>query len=444
MDNVLSARFNFVVIFSMTLLLPCLAGFFPKPVDAKVNRTHTLAPDMFTLTLVKQYVPTKRNGQIVGHKTAYFGNVFIGQPAQEFTVVFDTGSGHLFVPSSACTSTTCTHHRRFSESLSSSAILLNHDGEEVAPSSSRDQVAIYYGTGEIRGDFIQDSVCLTPGYSDAKVDCVQLRVILATEMTPDPFLEFEFDGVIGLGLESLAVDPEYSFMGQMMKMGHMREPRIGVFISRSDDVPSEIAFGGHDERRTMTDLNWAPVVSPELGYWQVKIRNIRIGDQTLDLCETGECIAIVDTGSSLLGVPKEHLEQTHWNLARRVTDGRTELDCRDFPGPTIHFDLGDFSIAVDAQDYSRPAALKVKDAKRNTETIICRASLLPVDMQQTHTSHVFIFGEPVLRKYYTSYDYAQHRIGFALATSPERPEFSSRSVVGAPEASTPVPSEVTV
>jgi len=201
---------------------------------------------------------------------------------------------------------------------------------------------------------------------------------------------------------------------------------------------------GHDERRTSTDLSWAPVVSPESGYWQVKIWHVRIGDETLDMCETGECIAIVDTGSSLLGVPKQHLEQTHWKLARRVTDGRTQLDCRDFPGPTIQFDLGDFSIAVDAKDYSRPAALKVKDAKKESETIICRASLLPIDTQQTHASDMFILCESVLLNYYMSCDSAQRRNGFALARSPERREFSTRSVVGAPNPSTPVPSKVNV
>ena len=78
----LSARINIVFIFSMALLPPCLS-FFGKPVDATGNRTDGQDPDMFTLTLIKQYVPMKRNGQVVAHKTAYFGHVFIGQPAQD-------------------------------------------------------------------------------------------------------------------------------------------------------------------------------------------------------------------------------------------------------------------------------------------------------------------------------------------------------------------------
>jgi len=445
MAHLLLPRGNIVAVVVVSMmLLPCLGSFFTKPGDATANRSGGQAPDMFTLTLIKQYVPMNRNGQIVAHKTAYFGHIFIGEPSQEFTVVFDTGSGHLFVPSATCESPTCRQHRRFSEHLSSTSMIMNHDGQEVVPSSPRDQVAIVYGTGEILGDFVQDHVCLSPGYSDAKVDCVQLRVILATEMTPDPFMEFEFDGVIGLGLESLTVDPAFSFMGQMIKTGHMREPRIGVFISRSDDVPSEITFGGHDADRAVTQLHWVPVASPESGYWQAKIWHVRIGNETLDVCEAEGCVAIVDTGSSLLGVPKEASTQINWKLARKVTDGRSKLDCRGFPGPSIHFDMGGFEVSLDAEDYSRPAALHVNDVKMGTQTLLCRASLLPIDMNQTHSVPVFVFGEPVLAKYYTSYDYARQKIGFTLASSPADSEVFSYNVLGAPSENVPDPIVVDV
>jgi len=58
---------------------------------------------MYTVQLSKQYVPVETNGGSVVHKTAYFGTVHVGFPVpQKFTVVFDTGSAHLFLPSSGC------------------------------------------------------------------------------------------------------------------------------------------------------------------------------------------------------------------------------------------------------------------------------------------------------------------------------------------------------
>jgi hypothetical protein len=155
------------------------------------------------------------------HKTAYFGKVYVGLPdMQEFSVVFDTGSGHLLLPSGACASKTCRQHRRFNRTASKSAIDIDHDGNPVSPhATDRDQVEIAFGTGEVVGDFVYETVCLQDlsGTDQAhqQPGCVQVRVILATEMTEEPFHAFQFDGVLGLGLQSLSVDPEFSVLRQM-------------------------------------------------------------------------------------------------------------------------------------------------------------------------------------------------------------------------------------
>merc|ERR1719149_286539 len=51
---------------------------------------------------------------IVSQKSVYFGSVSIGFPsAQNFTVVFDTGSAHLVLPSVQCVSEACLAPRRY-------------------------------------------------------------------------------------------------------------------------------------------------------------------------------------------------------------------------------------------------------------------------------------------------------------------------------------------
>lgn len=47
------------------------------------------------------------------HKTEYWGSVSMGEPAQNFKVIFDTGSGNLILPGKDCNSAACTEHKRY-------------------------------------------------------------------------------------------------------------------------------------------------------------------------------------------------------------------------------------------------------------------------------------------------------------------------------------------
>jgi hypothetical protein len=127
--------------------------------------TGSQASHVHTIPLRKQYVPIKGStGSIVAYKTAYFGQIHVGAPEpQAFTVVFDTGSGHLILPSTVCTSETCAKHRRFSLEASGSAVDIDHEGTPLAPGiapEQRNQVAITFGTGQVMGQFVRDDVCL--------------------------------------------------------------------------------------------------------------------------------------------------------------------------------------------------------------------------------------------------------------------------------------------
>lgn len=408
---------------------------------------NVLAKPLVTVQLDKQYVPLKKGDRVVSHKTAYFGSIYVGFPKQQrFTVVFDTGSGHLFVPSIACATPTCLRHQRYSRSESSSAIDIDHSGAEVSRGTTeRDQVSISFGTGDVLGEFVQDVVCLSKlGNSNQSTteppsDCIKVRVITASEMTEEPFYNFAFDGVVGLGLSALAVDPEFSYFGEMAKRNVLPEAQFGFFLSRSDEIPSEISFGGHDDRRVAEPLRWAQVMQPELGYWQVPISSVQIGGKPVPICESGKCVGIVDSGTSLLGVPSQSLRDVHWKLARKIPGDPSELDCRQAAGPEVVFNLGGFEISLGPEDYSRPTAMRVESNTTDQVQVVCRASLLPVNMAADGGNPLtWILGEPVLRKYYTAFDWKKQEIGFALAKQPTPAQSeatateTAHSVIGAP------------
>merc|ERR1719502_1916044 len=88
----------------------------------------------YLVQLRRESVPVKRKGEVVSHKTSYSGVLSVGvgnQVPQEFRVVFDTGSGHVVLPSSDCKSESCLMHRRYNHFRSPSATPINSDGSEV-------------------------------------------------------------------------------------------------------------------------------------------------------------------------------------------------------------------------------------------------------------------------------------------------------------------------
>merc|ERR1719356_889901 len=108
-------------------------------------------------------MPLHASGGMVMYKSAYYGQISIGSPAQAFHVVFDTGSGHLVIPSTLCKSGSCIKHQRYKRRASLTATDIDGDETTVYPGQSRDQITVTFGTGEISGVFVRDNVCLGEG-----------------------------------------------------------------------------------------------------------------------------------------------------------------------------------------------------------------------------------------------------------------------------------------
>merc|ERR1719298_27715 len=116
----------------------------------------------------------------VVHKTAYYGKLEVGTPRQPFTVVFDTGSGNLMLPSTYCRTKACTMHKAFNRDASTTADDIQADGSPAHKGTPRDQITVTFGTGEISGIFLQDDVCIGSM-------CTNMQFVGATDETDDPF-----------------------------------------------------------------------------------------------------------------------------------------------------------------------------------------------------------------------------------------------------------------
>jgi len=394
-------------------------------------------------------VPVIRDGKVVSHKTSYSGALSLGSPAQDFRVVFDTGSGHLVLPSSACKNETCLEHHQYNISNSMTATAINVNGFPCLLSEDLcDLVTIGYGTGKVKGYFVRDQMCLG---NDSNA-CIEVSAVMGVEMSNHPFRSFRFDGVLGLGLKQLSVAPEFSFLNRLMGVESITTFQFGVFLApgaQSADH-SEIAMGGYNSKRVLTPLSWAPLAKVSLGYWQIRIKELKIAGRTLDLCQDGSCHGIVDAGTSHLGIPRSNFDEFMNTLS---VDNGGAASCADITAPEVEIVLESFVLSIGPRHYMRPlplekgvnltghgisptsstadnsnneaplasaqieAAAVAGQTAKNTKVTsgTCTPRLMPVNFPEPLGPNLFILGEPVLHRYYTVFDWKAEAIGFGLS-----------------------------
>eukprot|EP00930_Biecheleria_cincta_P050138 TRINITY_DN35314_c0_g1_i1.p1 TRINITY_DN35314_c0_g1~~TRINITY_DN35314_c0_g1_i1.p1 ORF type:complete len:398 (-),score=81.06 TRINITY_DN35314_c0_g1_i1:80-1273(-) len=322
------------------------------------------------------------------HKMAYYGKIHAGTPPQEFTVVYDTGSGNVIVPGESCGSAACIQHKQFHNSKSSTVSQINCDGSNVSPGMSPDQVTITFGTGSITGSCFTDQVCVSGV-------CTEANFIASTEESTMPFASFSFDGILGLALDNMAQTNEFSMMNRLHRSGSLKEPVFSVFLSDSDDEVSEITFGASKQDHMASELYWVPVTT-KAGYWEVEIQDIYFGKRPQNICKG--CRVAVDTGTSELAGPSDVISE----LKSRLNDG----ECSEGSMPDLGF-------AVRGHR-GKPRILSLSPADYSDGSGSCSLALMALDVPPPK-GPLFVFGIPFLQKYYTVYDHENMQVGFAVA-----------------------------
>jgi len=340
--------------------------------------------------LEKMVLPTNEQGQVEHGaplsnfmNAQYYGDITLGYPPQTFSVIFDTGSSNLWVPSTSCHSIACFLHRKYDASISNT---YNANGTEFA---------IRYGTGSMKGVISND--VLTIG--DIQVEDQDFA-----EATEEPGLTFafgRFDGIFGLGYDTISVQRVVPPFYHMVHRHLVDKPLFSFWIgdTNKDSEGGELTFGGTNPARYHGNITYVPV--SRKGYWEVSLDGFEIGDELMDMDPVG---AAIDTGSSLIILPSILSEMIHKKLgAQKNFLGQYMIDCDKLSTmPTLRFHLGGRVYSLEPEDY----VLRLQNQ--------CMSGFMGMDIPEP-AGPIWILGDAFLRKYYSVYDLGHHRVGFAEA-----------------------------
>ncbi|XP_068956435.1 napsin-A [Petaurus breviceps papuanus] len=325
----------------------------------------------------------------------YYGEIGLGTPPQNFSVIFDTGSSNFWVPSRRCSffSLGCWFHRRYDPKASSS----------FRPNGTH--FSIRYGTGQLDG-ILSEDVLTIGGVGGAP--------LAFGEALWEPSLAFllaHFDGILGLGFPALAVAGVQPPLDTLMELGLLDQPIFSFYLNRDPEavLGGEVILGGSDPALYIPPLTFLPVTRP--AYWQIHMDRVTVG-HSLTLCPNG-CAAILDTGTSLITGPSKEIGALHKLIGGfPLLAGEYLIPCDRLSAlPPISFLLGGVWFNLTAQDYVLQLA--------SGRTRFCLSGFLALDVPPP-AGPFWILGDVFLGPHVTVFDRGAARVGLARARAPPR------------------------
>jgi len=334
----------------------------------------------------------------------YYGEIALGTPPQAFTVVFDTGSANLWVPSAHCKgfNIACLLHRRYTASQSSTYTEQGHP------------FAIKYGSGSMSGYTSID--VLTIGG-------IALPNVTFAEATSEPGIAFamtKFDGILGMGFSSIAVDGQVPMHVALYNAGLIAEPVFAFYLQKQAHpslmaTPAEkdlgggmLMLGGVDERYYTGELLYVPVTRK--AYWQFDMDAVELGGRR----QVSKAAAIADTGTSLISGPREDISRLISLMGIKPSSGSSDMDTGQYSIPCNQVDsLPPLTFIIGGREFTLSGPQYVLDISSFGKDE-CMIGLMAMDVPPP-AGPIWILGDVFLSKYVSVYDFGEDRVGFATA-----------------------------
>jgi len=310
----------------------------------------------------------------------FYGEISVGTPAQKLKVIFDTGSSNLWVPNRK---PFFTKHHTYSHDKSST---YKKNGTVFK---------IVYGSGPVSGYFSRDNIKLgelvLENYNFAEVDNTG-------GLGPGYYIG-KFDGILGLGWDSIVVGGGPSPFGALVRSGQLEKPEFAFYLGNLEE--GELVLGGSNPNHFEGKVTNVPLIAET--YWEVALGGITVGTEKLNGNATR---AIVDSGTSLLAGPVRDVKKIAELVgATPLVAGEYAIDCDKVKtAPSLTFKLGDTVFQLDPADY-----ILVEQGT------VCLLGMMGINIPPPN-GPLWILGDVFMRKYYTVFDWGNKQLRIAKST----------------------------
>lgn len=308
----------------------------------------------------------------------YYGQITIGTPPQTFSVIFDTGSSNLWVPSSTCTS--CGSHALYQSSNSNSYL------------KNGTVFNIQYGSGPVSGFLSADNVNFG-GELVLKQTFAEINDVQGLGMA---YSMGKFDGILGMAFPRISVDGIIPVFENAFDQGLVAENVFGFYLSNGDGSSGELTLGGIDSSHYTGSLHYVPLTNET--YWETELTGLTMNGQSV----TSTNRVIIDTGTSLIGGPTSDVKALAALVGATpffLNPQEYTIDCSKISTlPDLIFNLGGVEFPLTASDYTINAGG------------ICLFAFVGLDVP---SGALWIAGDVFIRKYYVAFDYGNKQLGIA-------------------------------
>lgn len=315
----------------------------------------------------------------------YYGPITVGTPPQSFTVIFDTGSSNLWVPSVDCSGIVCAGKNKFDKSKSSTSV---DDGRTLK---------IQYGSGNVSGPVEIDTI----NFGGQDVTGVYFGDMTHLSFN---FIGTEADGILGLAWPSISELGLPTVFDLMIQQGVVDEHVFSFYLTQTPDKSgSQLILGGTDPKYYSGDIKYYDLRAEN--YWLINMQDIQINGSSVAAGHTGKMKAVIDTGTSVIVGSTDIIDEIMSTLGFK--NRQQDVDCSKVSS------LPDISFFFDSDEYPLSSEMYIIPVTQNGVTQCL------IGFQGGYLGPIItpglIVGDSFLKAYYSVYDVDNERVGFATA-----------------------------